>query len=135
MKKIILKIIIAAIVLLIFNLLATYIIIWFFPNIAEEYYNPVFSIEGYKSTLYFIHPLLVSFALAWFWQRFKTLFHGSFWLRGLEVGLAYGAIAVLPSMWLIFCSLSVSIDIVLSWLLYGIIQGIVVGIIYAKINP
>lgn len=135
MKKIILKIIIAAIVLLTFNLLATYIIIWFFPNIAEEYYNPVFSIEKYKATLYFIHPLLVSFSLAWFWQRFKSQFRGSFWLRGLEVGLAYGAIAVLPSMWLIFCALSVSIDIVLSWLLYGIIQGIVVGIIYAKINP
>lgn len=135
MKNIIVKGIVAGFALMIFNLLAIYSIIFFFPKIADEYYNPIFSMESYKAILYFIHPFLVSFALAWFWQRFKSLFHGSFWFRGFEVGLAYSVVAVFPSMWLIFSTMSVSLPIVLSWFAYGTLQGIVVGIIYAKIKP
>ena len=135
MKKLLIKGIVAGALLLLFSYLALYLVVTFLPSIAEEYYNPIFSLEGDKTYLYFIHPFILSFALAWFWKRFKIQFTGPFWWRGMEMGLVYGLIATLPSMWITFSSLAVSLPIVLTWLAYGVFQAVVVGIVYAKISP
>ncbi len=135
MNKLLIKGFVAGVILLIFSYLALYLVVTFFPRLAEEYYNPVFSLEGDKTILYFIHPFILSFTLAWFWGRFKSLFTGPFWWRGIEMGLVYGLIATLPSMWITFSSLAVSISLVFTWFLYGVFQAIVVGIVYAKISP
>lgn len=135
MKKLLIKGIVAGAILLLFSYVALYLVVTFLPDLAEEYYNPIFDLEGDKTYLYFMHPFILSFALAWFWKRFKSLFHGPFWWRGMEMGLVYGLIATLPSMWITFSSLAVSLPIVLTWLAYGLFQAIVVGIVYAKISP
>ena len=135
MKKFLIKGFIAGAVLLAFSYAALYLVVNFFPAMAEQYYDPVFSLDEEKAILYFAHPFILSFALAWFWRRFKGLYHGPFWWRGIELGLSYGLIATLPSMWITFSSLSVSFGLVLTWLLYGVFQAIVVGIIFAKISP
>lgn len=135
MKKVIIKGIVAGTALLVFSYLALQIMVRFFPGLAEQYYNPVFDLEGDKSVLYFIHPYIVSFALALFWRRFKTLYHGPFWWRGIELGLTYSLVAVLPSMWITFSAFAVSLMMVFTWFMYGLMQGIVVGILYAKISP
>lgn len=135
MNKLLIKGFVAGVILLVFSYLALYLIVTFFPRLAEEYYNPVFSLEGDKTILYFIHPFILSFTLAWFWGRFKSLFTGPFWWRGIEMGLVYGLIATLPSMWITFSSLAVSFSLVFTWFLYGLFQAIVVGIVYAKISP
>lgn len=135
MKKFLIKGVVAGAVLLVLSYAALYLLVAFFPDLAELYYDPIFSQEGEKEILYFMHPFILSFALAWFWRRFKSLFHGSFWWRGIEMGLVYGLIATLPSMWITFSSLSVSISLVFTWFLYGVFQAIVVGIIYAKMSP
>ena len=135
MKNLLIKGIVAGVILLILSYAALYLVVRFLPNIAEEYYNPVFSLEGEKTVLYFLHPFILSFALAWFWRRFKSLFTGPFWWRGIEMGLVYGIIATIPSMWITFSSLAVSFTLVFTWFLYGLFQAVVVGIIYAKISP
>ena len=135
MKKLLIKGIVAGAILLLFSYVALYLVVAFLPGLAEEYYNPIFDLEGEKTYLYFLHPFILSFALAWFWKRFKSLFHGPFWWRGMEMGLVYGLIATLPSMWITFSSLAVSLPIVLTWFAYGLFQAIVVGIVYAKISP
>ncbi|MCB0523774.1 MAG: hypothetical protein R3A50_04020 [Saprospiraceae bacterium] len=135
MKKFLIKGMVAGVVLLVLSYAALYATVALFPSIAEQYYDPIFSFEGDKTILYFVHPFILSFALAWFWKRFKSLFHGPFWLRGLEMGLVYGLIATIPSMWITFSSLAISLSIVLTWLAYGVFQAIVVGMIFAKISP
>ncbi|MBK8967961.1 MAG: hypothetical protein R3D58_01480 [Saprospiraceae bacterium] len=135
MKKLLIKGFVAGAILLLFSYVALYLVVAFLPEMAEEYYNPIFDLEGDKTYLYFLHPFILSFALAWFWKRFKSLFHGPFWWRGMEMGLVYGLIATLPSMWITFSSLAVSLPIVLTWFAYGLFQAIVVGIVYAKISP
>lgn len=135
MKKFLIKGFIAGAVLLAFSYAALYLMVNFFPSLAEQYYDPVFDMTENKALLYFAHPFVLSFALAWFWRRFKGLYHGPFWWRGIELGLSYGLIATLPSMWITFSSLSVSFGLVFTWLIYGIFQAIVVGIIFAKISP
>lgn len=135
MKNFFIKGLVAGTALLIFSYAALYLLVALFPNLAELYYDPMFSLDEDKAVFYFLHPYILSFALAWFWRRFKSLFHGSFWWRGIEMGLVYGLIATLPSMWIIFSSMAISPALVVSWLLYGVFQAIVVGIIFAKISP
>lgn len=135
MKKFLIKGLLAGTVLLASSYVSLNLVVAFFPGLAEQYYDPIFSFEGEKAILYFVHPYILSFALAWFWRRFKGLFHGSFWWRGIEMGLVYGLIATLPSMWITFSSLAISLGLVFTWLLYGVFQAIVVGIIFAKISP
>lgn len=135
MKKILIKGIAAGAVLLVLSYLALQGVVLLLPGIAEQYYDPMFSLEGDKTLLYFIHPFIVSFALAVFWRRFKSLYHGPFWWRGIELGITYAVISVLPSMWITFSAFAVSFSMVATWFLYGLMQGIIVGIIYAKISP
>jgi hypothetical protein len=78
---------------------------------------------------------VLSFALKWFWERYKGQFTGSTIWRALEVALAYGIVALLPVLWLTFSAIDISWQMVMTWLLYGILQAFIAGIIFAKINP
>ena len=133
-KNIIIKSLIAGIILLLINFGGLFITINFFPALADEYFSPAFDMEGYKGVLFFLHPFVVSFALAWFWKRFRKILQGNFWMKGIELGLAYGFIAVFPSMWMILSAFDVSLLLVISWFIHGLIQGTIVGLIYAKMD-
>ena len=135
MKKVIIPGVIAGFVLLAFSYGALYLLVTLLPSLAEQYYNPVFSQEGDKTIMYFLHPFVLSFALAWFWERFKGQFEGSWLLRGLELGVVYAIVASLPAMWITFSSLALSFQLVGSWFAYSTVQAAVVGLIYAKMNP
>lgn len=135
MKKFFVPGLVAGVVLLALSYVGPLLMVKLVPSIAEEYYNPVFDLEGNKIYLYFLHPFVISFALAWFWERFKSLFHGSFFVRGLEMGIVYALVATLPAMWIVFSAMSVSATLVVSWLVYGLLQAVVAGLIYAKMNP
>lgn len=135
MKRFLIKGFVAGAVLLALSYAALYLVVALFPSLAEQYYDPMFSFEGNKEIAYFLHPFVLSFALAWFWRRFKSLFHGPFWWRGIEMGLTYGLIATLPAMWITFSSMAISFSLVFTWLLYGVFQATIGGIIFAKISP
>ncbi|WP_235884403.1 hypothetical protein [Pedobacter hiemivivus] len=82
-----------------------------------------------------MHAFVISFALSWFWDRFKGLFNGAFILRGLEFGSVYALVALLPVMWITFSAMDITALMVLSWFLYGFAQAIIAGILFAKFNP
>lgn len=135
MQKFLIKGLAAGAALLVLSYLALYLMVLLLPTIAEQYYDPMFSFDGNKTALFFLHPFVLSFSLAWFWRRFKSLFHGPFWWRGIEMGLVYGLIATLPSMWMVFSAMAISISLVVTWLIYGVFQAIIVGVVFAKISP
>jgi hypothetical protein len=107
----------------------------FFPSLFIEYNNPLFNSDGSRDVLFYLHAFIFSFALAWFWDRFKGLFGGPFVLRGLEFGLVYSIVALLPVMWITFSALDITVPMVSSWFVYGLAQAIVAGVIFAKTNP
>lgn len=135
MKKILVAGIVAGVVLLVFGYGVLFLSIKLFPNLVEEYYNPIFWPGDDRAVLYYLHPFILAMALSWFWERFKSMFSGPGILRGLELGLVYGVVASLPSMWMTFSAMSVSLVMVLSWLAYGVLQASVAGIIFARMNP
>lgn len=135
MKKVLIAGFTAGLVLLALSLGLTYLSIYVLPKITEEYFSPVFRQSGSIDWMYFTHPFIVSFALKWFWERYKDVFKGSAVLKAFEVALVYGIVAMVPLLWLTFSAIDVSLPIVLTWLVYGILQAFVAGIIFAKLNP
>jgi hypothetical protein len=135
MKKIIIPGLIAGTILFIVSYGGLYTALHLFPKLFIEYNNPLFNSDGSRDLLFYLHAFIISFALSWFWDRFKSLFHGHYLLRGLEFGFVYSIVALLPVMWITFSSLDITFLMVLSWFLYGLMQTIVTGIVFAKINP
>lgn len=135
MKKVLISGLIAGIVLFIISYGGLFLTIKFFPQFFVAYNNPLFNSDGSRDTLFYLHAFIISFALSWFWDRFKKLFHGPSVLRGLEFGSVYALVALLPVMWITFSSLDITVTMVLSWFFYGLCQAVIAGILFAKINP
>ena len=135
MKRILFPGLVAGAVLLSLSFLLLYLTVQFFPNIAEQYYHPMFRRAGGRATLFYLHPFVLSFALAWFWDRFKDSFAGGAWLRGLEAGAVYTVVATVPVMWITFSAIDVSARMVLTWLLYGFVQAVAASLVFARMNP
>ena len=134
-RKIILSGLVAGAVLLILSVLGLYITIWLLPNIASQYFDPAFDTQSSRVMIYYLHPFVIGMALAWFWSRFKSSLTGSLLARGIEFGVIYVLIATLPMMWLIYSAMSISLEMVATWFVLGILQGIVAGLIFEKMNP
>jgi hypothetical protein len=135
MKKVLPSGLIAGIVLFIFSYGGLYLAVRFFPAFFVEYNNALFNSDGHRDILFYLHAFIISFALSWFWDRFKGLFQGPILLRGLKFGLTYTIVALLPVMWISFSALDVTVLMVSSWLIYGLIQAIISGFIFGKMNP
>lgn len=135
MKKILLPGLAAGIVLFIVSYGGLFAAIRFFPSFFIDYNNPLFNSTGGRDILFYTHAFIFSFALAWFWERCKRVFKGYYLLRGLEFGLVYAVIALIPVMWITFSSLDITFIMVACWFLYGLCQAMIAGIIFAKMNP
>jgi len=136
MKKVIIAGVTTGFVLLALSLGLLYVLIMFLPDLAEEYFSPVFRWSDARTDwLFYTHPFVLSFALKWFWERYKGIFEGSNVLKAFEVALVYGIVAMLPVLWLTFSAIDISLFMVLTWLLYGILQAFIAGLIFSKMNP
>ena len=135
MKQILKNGLIAGLVLSVICYGGLFLAIMFIPQIFVAYNNPLFNSDGSRDVMFYAHAFIISFALSWFWERFKGLFKGNFIVRGLEFGMVYALIALLPVMWISFSAMDITVTMVLSWLLYGLIQAIVAGLLFAKISP
>jgi len=135
MKKVFYSGLIAGVSLFVISYGSLFLAIRYIPEFFVSYNNPLFNSDGSRDFLFYLHAFIISFALSWFWERFKTLFKGGYLLRGLEFGIVYAVIALLPVMWITFSSLDITVLMVSSWFLYGFLQALIAGIIFAKINP
>ncbi len=135
MKKILISGAVSGAVLLLLSILMLNAAILMFPQTFEEYYNETFNSNGERDIFFYVHPFILSFALAWFWQRFKDMFKGNFVLRGIELGFVFAVVAILPTMWITYSAIAVSFIVVSTWFLYGVVQTCIAGIIFGKLNP
>lgn len=135
MKRVLISGLIAGCILFIVSYGGLYLGIRFFPELFIEYSNPLFNSDGSRDLLFYSHAFVFSIALSWFWQRFKGHFSGPLVLRGLEFGLVYSMVALLPVMWITFSSLDITVMIVLTWFIYGMAQATIAGLIFAATNP
>lgn len=135
MKKVILSVAVSTVVLSALSVAMLLGAIKLLPGLMEEYFSPVFRPAGREDWLFYAHPLIISIALKWFWERYKNILHGPLLVRALEVALVYVIVALLPVLWLTFSAIDVSLSMILTWLAYGFIQAFVAGIVFARLNP
>jgi hypothetical protein len=134
MKKVLTSGLVASLVLLAFAYLCLQLMPILLLSVSFEYFNPVFINDPFRNAFYFLHPIVLAFALAWFWNRFKGIFVGNLIARGLEFGFVYLIIATLPIMVLLFSAIDVSLTVIGTWLLYGFLQGTIAGLIFARMH-
>lgn len=84
-------------------------------------------------SIYFVYPFLLGIILAWIWHKIKVLFAGGYLKRGLSFGFIYWIITI-PGMFISYSTFPISLVMVISWSLNGLIQILVAGIILAKTN-
>ena len=135
MSKVLISWFTAGVLMLVLGIGMVYAGIYFFPKIADEYFSPVFRKAGETDWTFYIHPFILSFGLKWFWERYKGIFKGSVVMRAIEVALVYGIVALLPILWLTFSAIDVSLKMVVTWFIYGVVESFAAGVIFAKMNP
>jgi len=136
MKKAASAVIASSIILLLVSFGLLYAMIAIFPKVAEEYFSPVFRwSDAGTDWMFYVHPLVLSIALKWFWERYKEILPGGTIMKALELAFVYGIVAMLPVLWLTFSAIDISAVMVLSWLAYGILQAFVAGLVFATLNP
>ena len=134
MKKIISSGFVVSLVLLAFAYLCLLVMPILLPKVAEEYYSPAFVNDESRNLLYYVHPVVLAFGLAWFWNRFKSLLKGNALMQGIEMALIYVAIATIPSLLITFSAIDVSFLTIISWLVYGFFQALIAGIIFSRMH-
>jgi hypothetical protein len=135
MKKIVVSVATSTLVLTVLGAVMLFGAIQFLPQLMEEYFSPVFRPSGQSDWFFYVHPLILSIALKWFWERYKNLFTGPLWVRALEVSLVYSIVALLPVLWITFSAIDISFAMVITWLVYGLVQSFAAGLVFAKLNP
>ena len=136
MKKVLIAGFSAGAALLILSLALFFLQVKILPELANQYWSDMFRrSDPATDWLFYAHPFVLSFALKWFWERYKDIFEGSNVLKAFEVALVYGIVAMVPVLWLTYSSIDITLPMVLTWLVYGILQAFVAGLIFSWLNP
>jgi hypothetical protein len=137
MKKIFVPGLITSFGILIVSMLYSMAVQSLIPSLMKEYCN-IGLFRPWKDplmSLYFLYPFALGFIYAWFWNKAKSIFKGkSIFQRGLSFGTALWLVSSLPGMLITYSSFQLSLTIVLTWTLGGLISAIVAGTILAKLN-
>ncbi|PIU62013.1 hypothetical protein COS83_03110 [archaeon CG07_land_8_20_14_0_80_38_8] len=137
MKKVILPGLLAGLVMLAISMGVSMIMNVLVPSLQSEYNNadlfrpwsdPIMS-------LYYAYPFVLGIALAWFWDKTKSVFKDkSACRRGAKFGLAYWVAATIPGMLVSYSSFQVSLLMITVWAVSGLINAVTAGAIFAKMN-
>jgi hypothetical protein len=133
-KDILKDAVIAGLVIFIVSYGGLYLAIKIFPEFFINYINPVFNSDGSRDTFFYMHPFILGISLSIFWSRFYKFFRGNIILTGLEFGVTYGFVALLPILWITYAAMDVEFQMVASWMIYGIFQSSIAGMIFYLLN-
>jgi len=136
-RKIIVTGLLAGLVMLVVAVGLSFLSNLILPNLMTEYANTELfrPWDDPLMSIYFAYPFVMGLALAWFWNKIKEAFGGnSAWSRGARYGLAYWIIATIPGMVITYSSFQVSLPMVLTWTVFGLIGAIAGGLVVAGMN-
>lgn len=136
MKNPIVSIITAGIVILVVSVGLLYASIYMFSSIMEQYYSDIFRSSSFATdVLFYVHPFVLSAALYWFWDHSKSQMKGSMLTQALQGAIVYGTVALVPVLLLTFSAINVSALMVITWVVYGVVQAFCGLLVIAKNHP
>jgi hypothetical protein len=136
MKKILVPGLVAGIAGLAANWAIGFLFMFIFPSMNAEYANEqIFRPwNDPLMNLYYIYFFLIAFALAWAWEKSKTLFTKSYLANAWNFALVYWLISTIPGMLMTISSFKISVIMLLSWTIGAIAQLFVISLILMKMN-
>lgn len=110
---------------------------WLFPSIAAEYNNTNLYRPWSQPAMWviFAYPFFLGIALAWVWDKTKSVFAGDNFSRAIRFAFAFWVVAHVPAMIMIYSCMPVSLTVVLIWTVSGYIYGFMGGLVFEKWNP
>ena len=136
MKKILLPGIISAVAVFAVSMLVGYLSNFIFPGLKGEYENACM-FRPWNDPLmmaYFAYPLILAFILSLIWDKVKTIFTGSYINNVLNFTFLYWLATSLPGMFMSLSSFKISIIMVVSWTISGLLQILAASLITIKMN-
>ena len=86
--------------------------------------------------LYFAYPFVLGIGLSYVWEKIKSVVKGKTEAdRVKNFTVYYFAAATIPGMLITYSSFEISLAMVLSWTVMGLLQGFVMGYVFARMNP
>jgi uncharacterized Tic20 family protein len=107
-----------------------------FPSVKAEYENTTMfrSWSDPLMYLFFIQPFLVCIALAWVWNKSKSLFQGSAGRKAINVTLIMFFVSALPGMLMTISSFQVSALMTLTWTISSFFQVWIASLIFIRMS-
>jgi hypothetical protein len=135
MKKIVWPGLVAGFAMLIVGMIISFLMQWIFPSLAAEYASGLMRPwTDPLMTVFFLYPFILGIALAWAWNKSKSLFKGTPAQRGRAFGWSVVIISTIPGMFVTYTSFNISFLMVFGWLLNGIVYSLIAGCIFARMN-
>lgn len=136
MKKVLWTGFVAAVAMVVVNMLLNPLFNVLFPWLQDAYKNPeIFRPwEDPVMMLFWLYPLVLGIGLAWVWDKTKQLFSGKPCKKGLTFGLIFFFVSGLPAFLINYSSFNFPFVMIFSWTLMSFFNGIVAGIVLAKMN-
>ncbi|MFC1616966.1 hypothetical protein ACFL2K_01980 [Candidatus Margulisiibacteriota bacterium] len=136
MKKILLPGIISGLVISITGMLIGMIFNAICPSLALEYQNTAIfrPMQDPLMMIFWLYPFILGIALAWIWDLTKPILTGAKWQNIAKFALAYFVISQVPGMLITYSSFQLSLLIVLSWALNGLVNGFIIAFFASLFN-
>jgi hypothetical protein len=134
-KEIAKNTLVAGLAIFIFSYGGLFVAVRLFPTFFIDYINPVFNSDGSRDLYFYIHPFILALSLSVFWNRFRRMFGGNKIKIGVEFGIVYAFVALIPILWITYAAMDVEFQMVATWLIYGLFQSSIAGIFFAWFSP
>jgi hypothetical protein len=134
MRKVIISGLVAGVVMLVLGLAVGFVFSKI-STVSAEYNNASLfrSMQDPLMSLYFFHPFVVGMVQAILWSFVKPLFNG----RTVSNGIVFGALfslVIIPGMLISYATFPVSLLMILSWTVSGLIQYFAGALIITYLN-
>lgn len=128
MKNFVVSGIVAGIVTLVVGMGLNWVLSAIFPSVMLEYQNPAIFRPWSDPLmwLFFLNFFVVGIVLAWWWKK-----AGSSFQTGTSFGFAYWLLTI-PGMLVSYSSFQISLLMVLTWTVMGLVNALIMGWIFAK---
>jgi hypothetical protein len=136
MKKIISSGFVAGLVLLIMSFGLSILANFLLPSLATEYESAIFRPwSDPRMWLYFLYPFTLALLLSWVWNETKSLIKATTqYKKGLKFGLIAFFVLSIPGMLITYASFNVSMLMILTWTISGLLDCIISGLIFSRMN-
>ena len=110
---------------------------WLSPELAGEYANTALYRPWSQPVMWliFVYPFFLGLALAWIWDKTKSVISGGYITGAVKFAFAYWVAGVIPTMIMIYACFPVTKGVIVIWTISGFAYGLAAALVFGKMLP